>query len=81
MGNKRIEIQKSLERVKFIKNFTTNFRRWCVLTNNCLSTFEKDNDYTSPTEVIDISKVKTIKSDEKDPTVFVNKFKIKYKTI
>lgn len=51
------------------------------MTRSCLSTYEKDNDYTSPTEVIDISKVKTIKSDEKDPTAFVNKFLLNNKRV
>jgi hypothetical protein len=37
-----------------------------------LATFEKERVYESPTEVIDVTGVKTIKSDEKDNTVFVN---------
>jgi len=40
-----------------------------------LSTYEREKDYSSPTEVIEISKIKTVKSDEKDSCVFV-KYKI-----
>ncbi len=47
-------------------------RRWCVLTSNYLSTYEKENDFSSPTEVIEIRKVKTVKSDEQDKTIFVS---------
>jgi hypothetical protein len=42
------------------------FSRWCVLTGKELATYEKEKDYGSaPTEIIDITIVKTIKSDEK----------------
>lgn len=47
------------------------FSRWCVLTSKFLCTYEKENDYSAPTEVIEVAKVKTVKSDEKDQTVFV----------
>ena len=59
-----------MERVKPIL-FIFKFSRWCVLTSNNLSTYEKENDYTSPTEVIEISKVKTVKSDEIDNAMLV----------
>jgi hypothetical protein len=41
------------------------------LTTTSLATFEKEKYYESPTEVIDITKVKTIRSDDKDTTIFV----------
>lgn len=44
--------------------------RWCVLDGKCIATFEKERKYDSPTEVIDINKVKTIKSDDSDKTIF-----------
>ncbi len=48
-------------------------RRWCVLTNNTLSTYEKERVYSNPTEVIDVNRIKTIKSDEKaSSNIFVN---------
>jgi hypothetical protein len=47
------------------------------LTSKYLCTYEKENDYSSPTEVIEIGKVKTVKSDEKDQTIFVIKYFIK----
>ena len=39
-------------------------RRWCVLTLTHLYTFKKEKVYSSPTEDIEIVKVKTVKSDE-----------------
>jgi hypothetical protein len=42
-----------------------------VLTYDCFATFEKERVYTSATEIIEITKIKTVKSDEKRNTVFV----------
>ena len=40
------------------------FRRWTVLTDTNILTFEKERNYSNPTEVIDIINIKTVKSDE-----------------
>lgn len=34
------------------------------MTTSVLATFENEKNYSSPTEVIEISKIKTIKSDD-----------------
>jgi hypothetical protein len=41
------------------------------LTFDSFSTFEKERAYGSATEVIEITKIKTVKSDEKKNSVFV----------
>ncbi len=46
-------------------------RRWSVLTFDHFSTYEKERAYGNATEVIEITKIKTVKSDEKKNTVFV----------
>ena len=39
-------------------------KRWCVLTNKMLYTFENQGVYTNPTEEIETAKMKTVKTDE-----------------
>jgi hypothetical protein len=41
------------------------------LTFDSFTTFEKEKAYGSATELIEITKIKTVKSDEKKNTVFV----------
>jgi hypothetical protein len=41
------------------------------LTFDSFATFEKERAYDSATEVIEITKLKTVKSDEKKSNVFV----------
>jgi hypothetical protein len=41
------------------------------LTFDSFATFEKERVYDSATEVIEITKIKTVKSDEKKNNVFV----------
>ncbi len=41
------------------------------MTFDCFATFEKERSYDSATEVIEITKIKTVKSDEKKSNVFV----------
>ena len=41
------------------------------MTFDSFATFEKERVYDSATEVIEITKIKTVKSDEKKNTVFV----------
>lgn len=48
-------------------------RRWCVLTCRAFQTYEKEKNYINATEIIDITKIKTIKSDDKTSS---NIFKI-----
>ena len=38
--------------------------RWVVLTELNLYTFENSSSYRNPTEVIDVKKIKTVKTDE-----------------
>ena len=38
--------------------------RWIVLTELNLYTFENSSSYRNPTEVIDVKKIKTVKTDE-----------------
>jgi len=38
--------------------------RWVVLTELNLYTFENSGSYRNPTEVIDVKKIKTVKTDE-----------------
>lgn len=45
-------------------------QRWTVLTSEYLATFEKESTYTKPTEVISVSSIKTVKSDD-NPLSFV----------
>ncbi len=45
-------------------------QRWTVLTSDYLTTFEKESTYTKPTEVINVSSIKTVKSDD-NPLSFV----------
>jgi hypothetical protein len=59
-----IQIQKSLARVNYTNN-NFNLRRWCVLTEENLCTFEKERVYLNPTEIISVARIKTIKSDDK----------------
>ena len=39
-------------------------KRWCVLTNQMLYTFEQKDSYVNPTEEIETAKMKTVKTDE-----------------
>jgi hypothetical protein len=39
-------------------------KRWCVLTNKMLYTFEQQGSYINPTEEIETAKMKTVKTDE-----------------
>ena len=39
-------------------------KRWCVLTNQMLYTFEQKDNYVNPTEEIETAKMKTVKTDE-----------------
>ena len=39
-------------------------KRWCVLTNQMLYTFEQQGSYINPTEEIETAKMKTVKTDE-----------------
>lgn len=39
-------------------------KRWCVLTNQMLYTFEQQGSYVNPTEEIETAKMKTVKTDE-----------------
>ena len=50
--------------------FISYLRRWTVLSDKHLLTFEKEKVYTSPTEIIDVSSIKTVKSDD-NPLSFV----------
>ncbi len=45
-------------------------RRWTVLSDKYLLTFEKEKVYSNPTETIDVSSIKTVKSDD-NPLSFV----------
>lgn len=38
--------------------------RWTVVTYKYIATFQKQDDYNNPTEVIDVTSIKTIKSDD-----------------
>ena len=38
--------------------------RWVVLTTSYIYTFENQGIYRNPTEVIDVKKIKTVKTDE-----------------
>ena len=38
--------------------------RWVVLTTSFLYTFENQGIYRNPTETIDVSKIKTVKTDD-----------------
>ena len=38
--------------------------RWVVLTEANIYTFEKQGVYRNPTEIIDVKKIKTVKTDE-----------------
>ena len=38
--------------------------RWCVLTSEFFYTFANEKQYIDPTEQIEISKIKTVKTDE-----------------
>ena len=39
-------------------------KRWCVLTNKTLYTFANKDSYSNPTEEIETTKMKTVKTDE-----------------
>ncbi len=39
-------------------------KRWVVLTSQNLYTFESEKLYINPTETLDITKIKTVKTDE-----------------
>ena len=39
-------------------------KRWVVLTSQNLYTFENEKLYSNPTETLDITKIKTVKTDE-----------------
>lgn len=50
-------------------------KRWCVLTSQHLYTFENEKLYVNPTEVIEVTKIKTVKTDEtKQGNYFVKYF-------
>jgi hypothetical protein len=51
-------------------------RRWTVLTGRYISTFEKEKTYAEPTEVIDILKIKTVKSDDNPLSFIFVRFKV-----
>jgi len=38
--------------------------RWTVVTYKYIVTYEKQGEYTSPTEAIDVSTIRTVKSDD-----------------
>lgn len=65
-----------MERV-IIKNNSNNnnSRRWTVLTNSALATYESERNYSSPTEVVEVTNIKTIKSDDNSNSfIFVRKY-------
>lgn len=46
--------------------------RWCVLTSQFFYTFESEKQYINPTEQIEITKIKTVKTaEEKKGNFFV----------
>lgn len=45
-------------------------QRWTVLTNEFLFTFEKESTYENPTEIISVSTIKTVRSDD-NPLSFI----------
>ena len=59
-------ILKKLIKIKFFCYYS----RWTVLTNKHLLTYEEEKIYTNPTEIIDISSIKTVKSDD-NPLSFI----------
>ena len=75
-SNKIITIDPS-EKLKegFLKK-ESRFRkvwrdRWVVLTTSFVYTFENEKDYRNPTETIDVKKIKTVKTEETQPTRFI----------
>lgn len=49
------------------------YRRWCVLTPLYFCSFEEERIYTKATEIIEIDKIRTVKTDEvKSGFFFVN---------
>lgn len=47
--------------------------RWCVLTSDYFYTFPREKQYADPTEIIEIIKIKTVKTDEmRQGNYFVN---------
>lgn len=51
------------------------YRRWCVLTLNNIFTFKAEKEYTKPTETINVSNIKTVRSDENSSSnIFVRLF-------
>ncbi len=50
-----------------------------MLTLNNLYTFKKEREYSKPTEEIEISKIKTVKSDENTSTNIFVKLEINMK--
>jgi hypothetical protein len=56
-----------------LKTILIFYRRWCVLTLTHLYSFKSEQEYSSPTEEMDVSTIKTIKSDENTSTnIFVH---------
>ena len=47
--------------------------RWCVLTVKTLYTFKMEKMYVDPTEQIDTTSIKTVRTDEKSSNVFVSR--------
>ena len=47
--------------------------RWCVLTVNTLYTFKEEKMYVDPTEQIDTTLIKTIRTEEKQGNFFVSR--------
>ena len=50
--------------------------RWCVLTVKTLYTFKMEKMYVDPTEQIDTTSIKTVRTDEKSSNVFVSRYLI-----
>ena len=50
--------------------------RWCVLTVKTLYTFKEEKMYVDPTEQIDTSLIKTVRTDEKPGNFFVSRYSI-----
>ena len=56
--------------------------RWVVLTTTFLYTFENQGIYKNPTETIDITKIKTVKTDDsRNGFFFVSKIILKYNNL
>ena len=68
-GSKPVEMDSSNKlKEGFLKKESRHRKvwreRWVVLTELNLYTFENSSSYRNPTEVIDVKKIKTVKTDE-----------------